>query len=104
MTFYTALRMSDKFEIDPKKVYIRVPKFAAYICGTSACLRNAEYILLQDLYYALMLPSGNDAACTIASFFGYLESRKGTNPSAFFCEQETIEMIKLYELEKEGKV
>lgn len=99
MTFYCSLRIAAKYELDAKKVFIRVPKFAAYICGTSACLRNAEYILLQDLYYALMLPSGNDAACTLANFFGYLELRKPTSPSAFLDEQDTKELIKLYELD-----
>lgn len=70
MTFFISLRLSEKYELDPKKVYVRVPKFAAFICGTSACLRNGEYIRLIDLFYALMLPSGNDAACALANFFG----------------------------------
>jgi len=86
MTFYCALKLAARYDLDSDKVLVKVPKFAAFICGTSACLRNAEYIRLTDLYYALMLPSGNDAACTIANFFGYLDLRKNTSPSTFCNE------------------
>jgi D-alanyl-D-alanine carboxypeptidase len=44
------------------------------ICGTIAGLRAGEHIKLFDLFHALMLPSGNDAACVLSSFFGSLES------------------------------
>ena len=38
--------------------------------GTSAMLRGGDKILLYDLLRGLMLPSGNDAALTLAEFFG----------------------------------
>ena len=34
--------------------------------GTSAMLNEGDIILLNDLFYGLMLPSGNDAALVLA--------------------------------------
>lgn len=38
--------------------------------GTSANLRKGEQVLVIDLLYGLMLPSGNDAAIALAQYFG----------------------------------
>lgn len=38
--------------------------------GTSANLRNDDELLVIDLLYGLMLPSGNDAGFALAQFFG----------------------------------
>lgn len=38
--------------------------------GTSANLRIGEEVLVIDLLYGLMLPSGNDAAIALAMYFG----------------------------------
>lgn len=38
--------------------------------GTSANLRTGEEILVIDLLFGLMLPSGNDAAIALAMYFG----------------------------------
>ncbi|KAL4446490.1 hypothetical protein ABPG74_001231 [Tetrahymena malaccensis] len=103
MTFFTSLKLSAKHELDPQSVYVRVPKFAAFICGTSACLRNGEYIKLCDLFYALMLPSGNDAACTLANFFGQIERRRANSASPFLDEQATQIFKKLYGLAETDK-
>lgn len=40
--------------------------------GTSANLPYGKWIRLIDLLYALMLPSGNDAAYLLAEAFGLL--------------------------------
>jgi D-alanyl-D-alanine carboxypeptidase len=40
--------------------------------GTSANLKHNDHILLKDIFYGLMLPSGNDAAWALAEFFGLL--------------------------------
>ena len=40
--------------------------------GTTALLEEGEWILIEDLLYALMLPSGNDAALALAENFGCL--------------------------------
>ena len=44
--------------------------------GTSAGLKEGEDILIIDLLYALLLPSGNDAGLAIAQFFGKFLSYK----------------------------
>lgn len=38
--------------------------------GTNACLKLGDLLSIKDLLYALMLPSGNDAAVAIAHYFG----------------------------------
>ena len=40
--------------------------------GTSAKLKENTWITLKDLFYALMLPSGNDAAIVLAENMGYI--------------------------------
>jgi len=41
-----------------------------YIGGTSAELLSYEKMSVKNLLYGMMLPSGNDAAQTLAIFFG----------------------------------
>lgn len=43
---------------------------AGYLQGTTANLFEGDTIYLEDLLYGMMLPSGNDAALTIAENFG----------------------------------
>lgn len=76
MTLYCALKIIDVHQLDPERTLVCIPRFAASICGTSARLRAGEYLKLSDLFYALMLPSGNDSACAIASFIGEIEKSK----------------------------
>lgn len=38
--------------------------------GTSANLRNDDELLVIDLLYGLLLPSGNDAGFALAQYFG----------------------------------
>ena len=52
---------------------------AANMEGTSACLRTGEEVLIIDLLYGLMLPSGNDAGTALAQYFGKLMSFKLVN-------------------------
>ena len=40
--------------------------------GTSADLKAGYWITLRDLLYAVMLPSGNDAAHSISEYIGYV--------------------------------
>ena len=66
MTFYSAISIIEKFEIDSKKVFFCVSKNASLITGTTARLQKGMWISLKDLFYALMLPSGNDAALVLS--------------------------------------
>jgi D-alanyl-D-alanine carboxypeptidase len=55
---------------DPKEVFMTVTRIGSQIIGTSACLREGDTLSLHQLFYGMMLPSGNDAAYTIANYFG----------------------------------
>jgi len=46
--------------------------------GTSANLKSGEELLVIDLLYGLMLPSGNDAGVALAQHFGKFLSWKLT--------------------------
>jgi D-alanyl-D-alanine carboxypeptidase len=63
-----------------EKTFVKVPKIAI-IGGTTAQLRKHDKISLKDLMYGLMLPSGNDAAITLAVFFGRLLVNKRKFPT-----------------------
>lgn len=53
---------------------IRVSESAAKNIGTTACLKPYYWVTLKDLFYGIMLPSGNDAAHLLAEVIGYLIS------------------------------
>ena len=70
MTLHCCLRISEKFQIDYNKTFTKVPKNASSLVGTSARLKEGDQVLLKDLFYGMMLPSGNDAALTLAEYYG----------------------------------
>lgn len=45
---------------------------AAEVTGTSANLKPGDTLTIEQLMYGVMLPSGNDAAFLLASFFGQI--------------------------------
>ena len=51
--------------------------------GTTAALNENSWILLDDLFYAAMLPSGNDAAYLLAEIFGFF----------LFAERKSIKCL-----------
>eukprot|EP00347_Sterkiella_histriomuscorum_P022661 403337634 len=56
---------------------LTVSRCASRTNGTSACLREGDQLTIDQLFYGLMLPSGNDAAYCLAEFFGqYLQENK----------------------------
>ena len=70
MTCYTALLLCSKFNINLAISYCRVSDKASSMVGTTASLKTGDIISLENLLYALMLPSGNDAAMAIAEYLG----------------------------------
>ena len=70
MTLMTTLTLAKTLNIDIYNSIVIVPKIAAQIGGTSAYLKEGDRVKLNDLFYAMMLPSGNDAAMAIANYFG----------------------------------
>lgn len=55
-----------------------VPSYAAAARGTRADLFEGESLTVEELLYALMLPSGNDAALTLAGHFGKMIKNRQT--------------------------
>ena len=82
MTFKVALRLTRRFNLN-LNTQVFVEPDAVNIVGTKAKLRPGDSIKLWDLFHALMLPSGNDAALVIADFFG---SRLGSSRASFIEE------------------
>lgn len=70
MTLYCCLILEKEFKIDPKQSYGRTSKNAQQLGGTTANLLEGDTTKVHDLYFGMMLPSGNDAAYTLAEFFG----------------------------------
>jgi D-alanyl-D-alanine carboxypeptidase (penicillin-binding protein 5/6) len=61
----------EKYKQSPEKTKITVSRTAASINGTSANLKDGDEFTVLQLFYGLMLPSGNDAAYALAEHFGY---------------------------------
>ena len=55
---------------------ITVSRTAASVKGTSADLREGDMLTMTQLFYGMMLPSGNDAAFAFAEYFGELLKEK----------------------------
>jgi D-alanyl-D-alanine carboxypeptidase len=72
MTCLVSLKLVRRFKLNPQNLYFSVSATAAETKGTTANLEEGEWVLVEDLLYALMLPSGNDAAMVLAENFGCL--------------------------------
>ena len=70
MTCIVALEICSTNGLDANKEEVYVGKFESNIGGTTAHLSEGEFYTLHDLYYGLMLPSGNDASVAIAVWGG----------------------------------
>lgn len=70
MTFYTVINIIEEYKIDPSQTFISVCRQATNIIGTSADLREDDILSVRQLFYGMMLPSGNDAAFLLAEYFG----------------------------------
>lgn len=72
MTALVSIMLAEELNLNMSSTYFTVSKSAAGCCGTTAFLVTDQKIRLIDLLYGLMLPSGNDAALTLAENFGRL--------------------------------
>ena len=64
----------EKYQMDPMETKIKVltTSTTEFLGGTSAHLLAGDTMSVYELYYAMMLPSGNDAAQTLGIYFGNL--------------------------------
>lgn len=92
MTFLTAWSIFTQNFPELTTVSIKVPKYCAGINGTSAFLRAKDTLTMHQLFYAMLLPSGNDAALVLADFFGnVLMSKEGVGaPPKSFAFDENL--------------
>lgn len=73
-TFQACLDINDLLNIKPESCLIQIVQSTD--SGTQSGLLVGKWITLDQVYYALMLPSGNDAALNLAYYYGYLLGRK----------------------------
>ena len=72
MNLITILELANSLGIDPRELKIKATKSSTAITGTTAQLRLGAEYNLYDLFFGMMLPSGNDAAYLIAECGGFL--------------------------------
>ena len=70
MTCFVVIQIVRKIRLNAQRTFLQVSKNAATVGGTSAKLRTGDVLSVWDLLHGLMLPSGNDAAITLAEHFG----------------------------------
>lgn len=88
-TLYACLNLNKYLGVSPECVYLEI--FESAVTGTLANLIPNQYMSIMDLYYGLMLPSGNDAACVLAFYYGgwlvtkknFLGHQKSTKKESF---------------------
>ena len=69
MTCLTVLTLTKEYGLDDKNLYFITSEHSASVGGTTAGLDPGDEMNIHDLLYGLMLPSGNDAAMTLAQNF-----------------------------------
>lgn len=79
VTSMTAMDYLSQFDYDPSQITYQVRKASLMVGGTTAGLQIGEVYSITELLYALMLPSGNDAAVAISEVIGLLHNLKVRN-------------------------
>jgi len=80
MTLLVCNNLIGQYDLDITKLVFTVDLSAASIVGTHSGLKEGDMIRVMDLFYGLMLPSGNDAALTLAYGFGKILLEKKNKP------------------------
>jgi|JI6StandDraft_1071083.scaffolds.fasta_scaffold16721_3 D-alanyl-D-alanine carboxypeptidase (penicillin-binding protein 5/6) len=81
MTCLVVLDLCEDLDLDCTTFRVIVSARAASVNGTNAELTAGTEITIRDLLYGLMLPSGNDAALTLAEYFGTMLALVKESPS-----------------------
>ena len=69
MTGILAIELATELKLNLHKTWFKVSAYAASMTGTTAGLIELQRVNIFDLLHGLMLPSGNDAAMTLAENF-----------------------------------
>lgn len=70
MTALISVKLCKRFKLDIKKEAVKITGVASNIRGTTANLKKGDVLSVEQLLYGMLLPSGNDAAFALASYFG----------------------------------
>ena len=72
MTTCIVFDLVDQYQLDMDdvKIHILPSSTTPQLGGTSADLISNDKLTIRQLCYAMMLPSGNDAAQSLAIYFG----------------------------------
>jgi D-alanyl-D-alanine carboxypeptidase (penicillin-binding protein 5/6) len=70
MTSWVVINSIEAYGIDPDVLKVNILSHSASLVGTTASLIAGDKLSVTDLMYGMMLPSGNDAAQSLAIFFG----------------------------------
>ena len=76
MTAIATVSLAQDMKLNINTTYFQVSKYAAETQGTTANLIEGQWLCIFDLLYGLLLPSGNDAAVTLAENFSDLIRKK----------------------------
>lgn len=79
VTAMTAIDFLNKHGWEPHEICYEVKKTSTLVGGTSANLIEGQVYNLLELFYGMMLPSGNDAAIAISEVIGLLSFLKTRN-------------------------
>lgn len=74
MTCLVTLKFLEEKKITLDAIRIKIPGHAECIDGTSAFLNAGGIMNIKQLLYAMMLPSGNDAALVLSYAVAFLKS------------------------------
>eukprot|EP00347_Sterkiella_histriomuscorum_P000728 403374734 len=83
MTAIVSLQLAKEMKLDINAIYFSVSQNASTTGGTAAYLRQGQRLKIIDLLHGMMLPSGNDAAVTLAENFGQrlIQYRQARSPN-----------------------
>ena len=72
MTFLIVNKMIQTYNLSPDRTRIKILTSCTHrvLGGTAALLKKHDKITITELLYAMMLPSGNDAAQALGVYFG----------------------------------
>lgn len=76
MTFYTAYMIIQRYYLSIDRLEMMIDSQDESIQGTRINIRSEYMITLEDLLYAMMLESANNAATAIATNLGSLVKKK----------------------------
>ena len=70
MTAYVVIGIISRYKMNEHETFVRVLPSAVKLIGTSASLIAGDILSVWELLHGMMLPSGNDAAQSLAIHFG----------------------------------